>query len=113
MDFQINGKIVAVLPIQRGVSRNGNPYATQDYVVETQDQYKQKVCFNVFGEDKINQFQINVGDDVIVNFNITANLYNAKWYNRIQAWKVIHIAPTSQQANNRQQDEKKEEEAPF
>lgn len=113
MDFQINGKIVAILPIQRGVSRNGNPYATQDYVVETQDQYKQKVCFNVFGEDKINQFQINVGDDVIVNFNITANLYNAKWYNRIQAWKVVKTSSSQQNTNNNNNTPTNEEQAPF
>ena len=46
--MEISGKIIAVLPLQSGEGKNG-PWRSQDYVLETQEQYPKKVCFNLFG----------------------------------------------------------------
>ena len=41
--MEIEGKIIAVLPEQGGVSaRTGNPWKSQDYVIETHDQFPKK-----------------------------------------------------------------------
>ena len=53
--MEITGKIIAVLPEQGGVSKNGNEWKKQEYVLETHDQYPKKVCFQLFGADRIAQ----------------------------------------------------------
>ena len=47
--MEITGKIIAVLPEQSGVSKAGNEWKKQEYVLETHDQYPKKVCFQIFG----------------------------------------------------------------
>jgi ABC-type spermidine/putrescine transport system permease subunit II len=49
--MELSGKIIAVLPAREGVSKSGNPWKTQEYVLETHDQYPRKMCFNLFGAD--------------------------------------------------------------
>ena len=53
--MEITGKIIAVLPVQGGTSKNGNEWKKQEYVLETHDQYPKKVCFQIFGADRIEQ----------------------------------------------------------
>lgn len=87
--MEIQGKIIAVLEKRSGTSaRTGNTWAVQEYVVETHDQYPRKCMFNVFGEDKINSFAIQIGDEVTVSFDIDAREYNNRWYNDVRAWNV-------------------------
>ena len=87
--MEIKGKIIAVMVKRSGQSqRSGNTWASQDYVVETQDQYPKKCLFNVFGEDKIAEYALKVGDDVTVSFDIDAREYNGRWYNDVRAWRV-------------------------
>ena len=62
----------------------------QEYVLETHEQYPKKLCFNVFGADKIAQFNIQAGDELTVSFDINAREYNGRWYNDIRAWRVSH-----------------------
>lgn len=87
--MEITGKIIAVLPPSSGVSaRTGNPWMSQDYVIETHDQYPRKCCFRVFGEDKIKNFNIQIGEEMTVSFDIDCHEYGGRWYNDIRAWAV-------------------------
>ena len=86
--MEITGKIIAVLPERSGVAKSGNEWKSQEYVIETQEQYPKKWCFNVFGADKIAEMNIQVGEVMTVHINIDAREYNGKYYNDIRAWKV-------------------------
>lgn len=86
--MEITGKIIAVLPERGGVSKTGNEWKMQEYVLETHEQYPRKICFNVFGADKISQFNIQAGEEMTVSFDINAREYNGRWYNDIRAWRV-------------------------
>ena len=86
--MELSGKIIAVLPAREGVSRTGNPWKTQEYVLETMEQYPRKMMFNVFGADRIAQFNIQAGEVLTVSFDIDSREYNGRWYNDIRAWKV-------------------------
>ena len=70
--MEITGKIIAVLPEQGGVSKNGNEWKKQEYVLETHDQYPKKVCFQLFGADRIAQAAIQPGEELTVSFDIEA-----------------------------------------
>lgn len=92
--MEITGKIIAVLEARGGVSKTtGNTWKTQDYVIETHEQFPHRMCFNVFGEDKIAQMNIQVGDELTVYFDINAREYQGRWFNDIRAWKVEHGVP--------------------
>ena len=85
------GKIIAVLPAKGGVSnRTGNEWKAQEFVIEdsSSSQYPRRMCFEVFGADKIEAFNIQVGQDLKVSFDIDANQWQDRWFNRIRAWKV-------------------------
>ena len=86
--MEITGKIIAVLSERGGTSKTGNEWKMQEYVLETQEQYPRKMCFNVFGADKIAQFNIQAGAVMKVSFDINAREYNCRWYNDIRAWRV-------------------------
>ena len=90
--MELRGRIFAILPLQTGQGRNGE-WKKQDYVLETLDQYPKKVCFNMWG-DKIDQYPVNVGDEVVVSFDVESREYNGRWYTDVRAWK---IDKTSQQ----------------
>lgn len=98
--MEIEGKIIAVIPPREGVSaRTGTAWKTQDYVIETHDQYPRRCCFNVFGSDKIQLFNIQVGEELRVSFDIDAHEYQGRWFNSIRAWKVERIDPNAVQAS--------------
>ena len=90
--MEIIGKAIAALPVKSGVSqRTGEQWQSREYVIETQDQYPKKMCFEVFGTDKLKEFNIRNNDLIKVHFDISAREYNGKWYNTIRAWKVDHV----------------------
>ena len=92
--MEIQGKVIAVLPERSGVSARGE-WKSQTYVIETQEQYPKKMAFDVFGADRLAQFNIQSGEDINVSFDIDAHEYQGRWFNSIRAWNVTKV---SQQA---------------
>ncbi|MBM6882364.1 DUF3127 domain-containing protein [Bacteroides caecigallinarum] len=90
--MEITGRIIAVLEPRGGVSKSGNNWKVQEYVLETNEQYPRKMCFDVFGEDKIQQFNIQAGEELTVSFDIDAREWQGRWFNSIRAWKVERVA---------------------
>ena len=86
--MEIQGKIIAVLPTRSGTSARGTQWSSQTAVIETQEQYPKKLAFDVIN-DKIDQFNIKVGEFLTVQFDINAREYNGRWFNSINAWNVI------------------------
>lgn len=102
--MEITGKIVVVMPAREGVSQSsGNPWKSQEYVIETQEMYPKKCCFNVFGAEKIQQFNIQLGEMLTVSIEINANEYQGRWYNKINAWQVQRVAVGQPQQQAAQQ----------
>ena len=62
--MEFTGKIIAILQPRGGVSKaSGNEWKAQEYVIEDHGQYPRKMCFDVFGADKIEQFNIQMGEE--------------------------------------------------
>ncbi len=91
--MDLTGKVIAVLPASSGVSaRTGNPWMSQDFVIEVPGQYPKKCLFRVFGEDRLKQFNIQMGEDITVSFDIDAHEFNGRWFNDIRAYNVTRGA---------------------
>ena len=99
--MEITGRIIAVLPERSGVSqRSGTEWRAGSYVLETQEQYPKKICFDVFGADRIQQFNIQVGEMMTVSFDIDAHEYQGRWFNSIRAFRVNRDLATVQPGVN-------------
>ena len=96
-----SGKIIAILPQRSGTGRNGE-WTVQEYVIEdtVSGQYPRKMCFSVFGIDKISQFNIQMGDELTVSFDIDARQWQDRWFNSIRAWKVERTNNATPTASN-------------
>ena len=69
--MELTGRIIAVMAAQSGVSaRTGNSWMSQDYVIEVPGQYPKRCVFRIFGEDRIKQFNIQMNEDVTIQFDI-------------------------------------------
>jgi hypothetical protein len=95
--MEITGKIIAVLEPRKGTSsRTGSEWICGQYVLETMDQYPRKLFFEVFGADRMQQFNIQLGEIMTVSFDIDAREYQGRWYNGVRAFRVdrnVQAAP--------------------
>lgn len=90
--MELAGKVIAVLQAKSGVAKStGNEWKAQEYVIETHDQYPKRMCFEVFGAEKIEQFNIQIGEEINVFFDIDARQWQDRWFNSIRAWKVERV----------------------
>lgn len=86
--MEMTGVVIAILPERSGTSQRGE-WKSQSFVIETQEQYPKHLCFEVFGADRIAQFNIKCGETITVQFDIDARQYQDRWFNSIKAWNVI------------------------
>ena len=97
--MELTGKIIAVLPANSGVSnRTGNPWMSQEYVIEVPGQYPRRCVFRLFGEDRIKQFNIQNGEDLTIQFDIDAHEHDGRWYNEVRCYNVLRAVPAGQVA---------------
>lgn len=89
--MEFTGRIIKALEPRSGVSaRTGNPWKMQDFVIEeTMGQFPKRMVFNVFGEDNLNRFNIQEGQELTISFDVNAREYNGRWFNDIRAWNVM------------------------
>lgn len=106
---EISGQIIAVLPTRSGTSARGTEWSSQTAVIETIEQYPKKVAFDVMN-DKIAQFNLQVGDYVTVSYDIDAHEYNGKWFNAVRAWNVVRV---SQQQQTYQQPPQQQQQSAY
>ena len=86
--MEISGIIIKVLPQKNGTSQKGE-WSSQQYVLETNEQYPKKFLFEVFGAERIKNFAITEGKEVTVSFDTDAREHNGIWYASNRAWKVV------------------------
>ena len=95
--MELQGKVIVVLPERTGVSSKGE-WKSQEFVIETHESYPHKMVFNVFGVERLERFNIVIGEEISVSFDIDAKEYNGRWFNSIRAFDVkkVNQAATSQ-----------------
>lgn len=92
--MELQGKVIAVLPARSGVSARGE-WKSQSFVIETHDNFPRKMAFDVLGEERLTRFNIQLGQEVNVSFDIDAHEYNGRWFNNIRAFDVRLVDPNT------------------
>tara|TARA_Y100000385_G_scaffold289557_1_gene359409 strand:- start:935 stop:1303 length:369 start_codon:yes stop_codon:yes gene_type:complete len=84
--MKISGKIIAILPIQEGNSKNGR-WKKQSFVLETEGNYPKSLCIDLWG-DKIDDSNLAIGNMVIAYIELSSREWNGKWFTDVKAWKI-------------------------
>lgn len=86
--MELEGKIIKCGEVRSGTSERGN-WMTQEFVLEHgSDQWKRKMVFEVFGQDRLQRFAIKEGQQVNVSFDIDAREWNGRFFNQVRAFDV-------------------------
>ena len=89
MSLSIKGKLSRKLSVESGTSKAGNEWKKQTFLVDTGAQYNPEICFQLFGEDKIEMLNHhNEGDQVEVSFNLSSKEFNGRYFHNIDAWRI-------------------------
>ena len=59
--MEITGKVIFILPLRSGISKNGKEWKSQEFVIETDGQYPRKMCATLFN-DKIETASLVIGN---------------------------------------------------
>ena len=93
--MELQGKVIAALPARSGTSARGE-WKSQEFVIEYQNgQYPRHLCFSVFGADRLERFNIQVGQTVNVAFDIDAREWNGRWFTDVRAFDVRLVDPNA------------------
>ena len=84
--MQLTAKLIQLLPLQTGTGKNGQ-WKKQDVIVETDATYPKKICVSIWG-DKIDTSQLQLGNQLKIDFDVESREFNGRWYTDVKAWKI-------------------------
>lgn len=93
MSYKVSGKIISISEIE--TLKSGAKKLV--FEIDTEEKYNNLYSFQIYkGQvfaDQVNNFvkYNNVGDLVTVEFNISCNEYNGKYYTNLNAWRTDKI----------------------
>ena len=96
--MELTGKIIAEFNERGGVSsRSGMEWKAKSYVLEVPGEFPRKLVFDVFGTERLQAFNIQIGETLTVFFDIDAHEYNGRWFNDVRAFRIDRgqAAPTA------------------
>jgi hypothetical protein len=113
MSLEIKGTIKSIEEVQKGTSKDGKEWQKLIYTVVTDEQYNNLYALEVFGEEKVAQFQQynKQGDSVKVLFNVNTNEWKGKYFTSLSSWRCEKNSVQGSEEKAPQAEE--EEDLPF
>ena len=113
--LSIEGTLIQKNEIENIENKEGKKWIKQTFLIEIGSEYNNRICFQLFGEEKVKLLDgYDLGDKIEVFFNISSREYNNRYYHNIDAWRISHINPDAQKSDqNTSSNEMKEESLPF
>ena len=100
--MKVQGRIKKLMPVQSGISRIGNNWKKQDFILEyfeePTDQYADTVLLSLMN-NRIDESQLKEGDEVEVEVRHQVKAYGERVYNELfcRLVKKVNQAKTSEQ----------------
>lgn len=90
MNVKFTGKIIAAGQVQMGTSQNGTQWSSCEYTIEElNEQYPSRAVISVYGSDKLQQFNIQLGEIITSHIGLKARQSKeGRWFNQLDCWKV-------------------------
>ena len=97
MNISFTGRIIAQGQIQMGTSQKGTQWSSCEYTIEElNEQYPSRAVIQVYGSDKLQQFNIQLGEIITAHIGLKARQSKeGRWFNQLDCWKIER--PTGQQ----------------
>ena len=109
MEIKVVGTIEKLMPISKGVSSTGREWVKQDIVMSMANgQFVKHFTAAVLGQERIDNFKLRVGDNIVAYLDIDAREYNNRWYNSINIWRVERVGSNGNQTQSHQQQYEQE-----
>lgn len=86
MDLKLECKVIQKLPLLEGVSKAGNNWKKQEYIVETFGDFPKKVKVTFFGQ-KADNNNLEVGNDYVLYIDIESREYQGRWYTDVNGYR--------------------------
>lgn len=84
-DSTIKGVIKLIKPI----NVISDKFSVREFVITTQDKYPQHIIFQTVNDKMDIIAPYGEGQEVEVSYNVRGREYNDKYYNTLDAWKVV------------------------
>ena len=82
--MEITGKVVKILELESGISKEGKEWRKQEIILNTGNEYNPEVCITAFGKEKIQSMnKLEVGMTASVLCNVYSREWQGKYYNSI------------------------------
>lgn len=93
--MEYSGKIVEVGELKSGTSsKTGNGWCSRQYVMlDASSQREKHIAFEVFGKEKIDEFDIQAGDNVTVTLDLESRVWNQRWFTNVRCIKCEKEKP--------------------
>lgn len=92
--MKITGKLTKVLELQKGISKAGKEWQKQSFVLDTEADFNNEICIDVFG-DKIDQIKnFKEGSKLEVKINVSSKEFKGRYYHNISAWEIENVGET-------------------
>ena len=90
MNIKFTGKIIAAGQVQMGTSQNGTQWRSCEYTIEElNEQYPARAVISVYGSDKLQQFNIQLGEIITAHIGLKARQSKeGRWFNQLDCWKA-------------------------
>lgn len=90
MNVKFTGKIIAAGQVQMGTSQNRTQWSSCEYTIEElNEQYPSRAVIQVYGSDKLQQFNIQLGEIITAHIGLKARQSKeGRWFNQLDCWKV-------------------------
>jgi len=88
--MQITGALVQKLEKINGKSANGE-WQKQEFIISVGDKYPKNVCLSTWNDKCDDLENIQIGDTVTAELEISSREHNGRWYTEVKAWKFLGV----------------------
>jgi hypothetical protein len=110
--MEFNGTVVWKGETRTGEGKSGTWKSLEFALEDTSGQYPRKACFEAGTKSHDYADKLKVGDSVTVSYDVDANEYKGRYYNKLKAFKIVVNGGASQSGNATDKTNSKPWEAP-
>ena len=108
--MEVQVKVISKFDTVEGVSKSsGKEFKYFTFIGETIEQYPRKIAFDVFGEKRIANCQVNENEVYNISFDVESREFEGRWYTKASAWKseLVSSSVMGEQQQTKQPEDAK------
>jgi hypothetical protein len=87
--MEFNGKVIYKGETRTGEGKSGTWKSLEFALEDTSGQYPRKACFEAGTKSHDYADKLKIGDNVTVSYDVDANEFKGRYYNKLKAFKIV------------------------